>query len=114
MPRFIGGSTLNGCCMTGNQISVCKDTTRFFWNLSQKLLDMAEAIDKKIYDLQNKVCSNGSGILFAKIDAPKQMVGIKVEYMEYIKRYGPPTDGIFDPVKLEELRIELGGLTAIA
>jgi hypothetical protein len=110
MPRYIEGSVVKSC----NQPSLCKDTTRFFWNLSQKLLDMAEAIDKKIYDLQNKVCApGGGGILFAKIDAPKQTVGVKVEYMEYLKRYGPPEDGIFDPVKLEQLRIELGGLTAL-
>lgn len=108
MPRYIEGNSLKGCCPSGGSQLICKDTTRFFWNLSQKLLDMAEAIDKKIYDLENKVCSDGRGIFFAKIDAPKQAVGVKMEYLEYIKRYGPPTDGIFDPVKLEALRVELG------
>jgi hypothetical protein len=112
MPRYIEGTASKACCPT-NQ-TTCKDTTKFFWNLSQKLLDMAEAIDKKIFDLQNKVCSRDSGILFAELEVPKQVVGIKYEYIEYIKRYGPPTDGIFDPVKLEALRIELGGLTPIA
>jgi hypothetical protein len=107
MPRYIEGTASKACCPT-NQTN-CKDTTKFFWNLSQKLLDMAEAIDKKIYDLENRVCDGPTGtILFAKVDIPKQTVGIKREYIEYIKRYGSPDDGIFDPVKLELLRVEFG------
>lgn len=33
---------------------------------------------------------------------------IKIEYVQYIIKYGIPDDGIFEPSKLNELRIELG------
>jgi hypothetical protein len=35
-------------------------------------------------------------------------LGIKYEYVEYIKQYGPPPDGIFNEEKLAAIRIELG------
>lgn len=70
---------------------------------------MSKAIEKRMEELANKVPPpQQSGFLFAKIDTPVMTVGVKMEYVEYIKRYGPPIKGKFDEEKLEELRAELG------
>jgi hypothetical protein len=38
--------------------------------------------------------------LSAKVDT-------KYEYLFYIRRYGPPTNGIFDPIYLDLIRAEI-------
>ena len=105
-----GGGGNGGCC--GD--SYCKDSSRFFSSLATKLLEMTTAITKRIDDIK-KNCGNshgaGKGFLLASIDAPQMTLGVKYEYIEYIKRYGPPTDGKFDETKLQLLREELGMVT---
>ena len=64
---------------------------------------------KKQFEECNKNCGEKAmGAMLVSIDAPKMNLGVKMEYLEYIKRYGPPCDGKFCEEKLERLRIELG------
>jgi hypothetical protein len=73
---------------------------------------MTQAIDKKIEDIKERCKRNNNnkqtGFLFASIETPTLAIGVKYEYIEYITRYGPPKDGVFDEKILEALRIELG------
>ena len=81
----------------------------FFDNLATKLMDMSISIQKQMEELRNKQCQEKqAGFLFASITAPKMILGVAYEYVEYITRYGPPPRGQFDPVRLEQIRIELG------
>jgi hypothetical protein len=88
--------------------STCKDTVLFFSKLATKLLEMAESINTKMEDLKNKVVYIPKGVLLAEIETPQMVIGVRYEYVEYIKRFGPPENGIFDEGRLEALRIELG------
>jgi hypothetical protein len=89
--------------------SIDRNSAIFFNNLATKLLEMTEAIEKRIDELENRPCPTETrGVLFASIDAPVMNIGIKYEYIEYIKRYGPPQGGQFDETKLNAIRIELG------
>jgi len=110
MARYIlvnnpnGNSGYNCCCD-----SIDGNAAIFFNNLAKKLVDMSKSIEKRIEDLSNKVCQPESkGILMASIDTPSMMLGIKYEYVEYVRRYGPPIKGKFDPILLEEIRTDLG------
>jgi hypothetical protein len=72
-------------------------------------MDMTVAINKRIEKLQSQTnCSGGKGVLLASIDAPVMMIAIKPEFLEYIRRYGPPEGGKFDQQKLQIVRTELG------
>lgn len=109
MPSYITKlvNTVGGICCPN---TFSKDSSKFFSSLATKLLEMTTAINKRIDDIKKncKSSSGGGGVLLASIDAPQMTLGVKYEYIEYIKRFGPPTDGIFDEKKLEDLRIELG------
>jgi hypothetical protein len=108
MSRYINKGSLLNCGPCNSSADYCKDTTRFFSNLADKLKKMAIAINDRIDDLKNQSCQTIPGaIVFATVEMPKMTVGIKYEYVEYIKRYGPPDDGKFDPIKLDLLRKEL-------
>ena len=97
----------DGCCCSDNSID--RNSAIFFNNLALKLLEMSTTIEERMKELSNKVCvPQTSGVLFASIDTPTMTLGVKYEYVEYIKRYGPPKKGKFDEEKLEEIRIELG------
>jgi len=109
MPSYLlsSKSTLNdtNCCCDN---SIDGNTAIFFNNLATKLLDMSNAIELRMNELKNKVCvSQKQGIFMASIETPSMSLGIKYEYIEYIKRYGPPYNGIFDECKLNDIRIEL-------
>lgn len=110
MPSYLlsgnikNGST-SGCCCDS---SIDSNSATFFNNLATKLLDMSKTIQKKMDDLSNQVCKPTTGFSIVKIDTPSMLLGVKYEYMEYIKRYGPPDDGIFEEALLEKIRVELG------
>lgn len=109
MPAYITKSV--GGYGAGGGIS-CQDSScnsKFFSSLANKLLEMATAINKRIDDIK-KNCSKTTerGFLLASIETPVMQLGVKYEYLEYIKRFGPPVDGKFDEAKLEQLRIEFG------
>jgi hypothetical protein len=111
MPTYIVSKTK---CITtsgssgGGGGSTCKDTVKFFGSLAAKLLDMAETIEKRIDKIKNEIYNPSKGFLLAQIDAPRMVIGVRYEYVEYIKRFGPPDNGIFDEAKLTALRQELG------
>jgi hypothetical protein len=109
MPNYIIKQHLHSR-NTGCETSYCKDSAIFFNDLATKLLEMASAIDTRIEEIQ-KNCHNsgsGKGVYFASVEVVPMTVGIKYEYIEYIKIYGPPTDGVFDETKLQQLRVKLG------
>jgi hypothetical protein len=99
-----GGYQTQGGCS-----SFSRDSSNFFSDLATKLLEMTTAVNKRIEDIK-KNCggSKQSGFFLASIEAPVMNLGVKYEYIEYIKRFGPPTDGKFEEEKLKQLRIELG------
>jgi hypothetical protein len=112
MPTYIVSNTFNNILSGANGCSnavVCRDTTRFFDKLATKLKDMAEAVNKRIEEIKESAkCQKAEGFILASIDVPQMTLDIKYEYVEYIKRYGPPENGIFDETKLAALRVELG------
>ncbi len=98
------GGGMGACCDN----TVDRNSAMFFSNLATKLLDMSKAIEKRMEELANKACATESGgFLFASIDTPTMAIGVKYEYIEYIKRYGPPHRGKFDQEKLRHIRREL-------
>lgn len=110
--KSVGGFSSTGgaggdCCCSDNSID--RNSAIFFNNLALKLLEMSKTIEARMEELSHRVCSTETkGFLLASIDTPQMVVGVKYEYVEYIKRYGPPSDGIFEEAKLVALRTELG------
>jgi hypothetical protein len=108
MPRFLitnNSATNSGCCCDN---SIDRNSAVFFNKLALKLMDMTQAIEKRMEEMSNRCAGPQKGFLLASIDTPKMNLGIKYEYIEYIKRYGPPVKGKFDETLLQGLRIELG------
>ena len=97
------------CCCDDNSID--RNSAIFFNNLATKLLDMSRAIEQRVKDLVEQARCNtgdGKGVYIASIETPVMSLGIKYEYVEYVKRYGPPPKGKFDTTILNQLRVELG------
>jgi hypothetical protein len=93
-------------CVTENN---SRDTIMFYSKIASKLLMMSETINERIEEMKKNLCTKGeSGVLLASIEAPVMTIAIKYEYIEYIRRYGPPDEGKFDEYKLEKIRKELG------
>lgn len=94
------------CCAP----EACQSSLVFFNTLSEKMLDMVTTLKTQFEKCAANANNNSTarGFILAKIDAKPPTLGIKYEYLEYIKRYGPPSDGQFDPVLLQQLRTELG------
>ena len=70
---------------------------------------MSRTIDARMSELANKVCEPASkGFVLASIDTPQMVLGVSYEFVEYIKRHGPPVNGKFDPARLATIRAELG------
>ena len=105
MPRYIVYQSVNDGCDT----TIDRNSAVFFNNLATKLLAMSKAIQTKMDDLANKVCSPNEygGFVLVSIDTPQMLLGVKYEYIEYIKRYGPPIKGQFNENLLDKLRKEL-------
>ena len=86
-----------------------RDTIVFFSKLASKLLIMSETISQRMEEMKKNMCHKSErGVLLASIEAPVMTIAIKYEYIEYIKEYGPPTEGKFDEVKLTNIRNKLG------
>ncbi len=98
----IGGTTGNtigsGCC-------VCPSQTGFLSTLADKLKAMVESLQTQFDELRNKALSYGEGAILTSIESSAE-VGVRVEYILYIQRYGPPLDGVFDEELLNGLRAE--------
>jgi hypothetical protein len=113
MPQYItkGNNSYNGNCCTTSSDS-CQSSVTFFSTLSQKMLEMVDTLQKQFQECkENAKPTEVKGFFLASIDAPTSLIGVKYEYLEYINRYGPPKDGIFDEILLAKLRSELGIVT---
>ena len=87
----------------------CPSTTIFLQTLTDKLYDMALSLQQQFIDLQNfknNTTQKGEGAILAAIDV-RGSVTVKMEYVYYIQRYGPPINGIFDPIYLDLIRAEI-------
>ena len=100
-------SSSGGCC--------CPSSTVFLDTLTNKLIEMTTSLQTQFADLlANSMATRtvGKGPLLANISI-RANVQYKSEYFIYIMRYGPPVDGIFDPVYLDLIRIELENGTLV-
>jgi len=112
MPQYLFGNQSN-TSNTSGCAEPCETSITFFSNLSEKMLAMVESLKKQFEECKNKIPQpGGRGFFLAKITTTSGAMGIKQEYMEYIKRYGPPLNGKFDETLLQKLRDELGISTA--
>jgi hypothetical protein len=103
--NFSGNSTASACCAP----EACQSSLLFFNALSGKMLDMVSTLKQQFAECAaNATNTVASGFFLVKISTKSGTLGVKLEYVEYIKRYGPPTDGIFDETLLQQLRDELG------
>jgi len=97
----LSGSSNDGCC--------CPSSTVFLQTLTDKLIAMTTSLKKQFADLEaNSLATRvaGRGAFLASISL-KGNITSKEEYFIYLMRYGPPVNGIFDPVYLELIRVEL-------
>ena len=95
-----GSSTDAGNCC-------CPSSTKFLETLTNKLVDMTNSLKTQFSELvKPPVNTGGRGIFLATVDA-SQVVQVRYEYLYYIRRYGPPVNGIFDPVYLDLIRAEI-------
>jgi hypothetical protein len=66
---------------------------------------MSKTIQERISKITSQICNKSEkGVLLASIDAPVMTIAINYEYIEYIKQFGPPCNGIFDEDKLNIIR----------
>ena len=112
MPRFINKNiaTMNGV-ISGSDLypALYSDkSVQFFSTLSEQLVTMTEALKLQFENLRLEALARcADGPIMADVTAPKLNLGIKFEYIQYINKYGPPPNGQFDPVILEQVRQEL-------
>ncbi len=86
----------NSCC--------CPSTTKFFQELATKLKEMTLSLKEQFSKLQAPMTS---GLVLAEIKNEVEPAGIKMEYVYYIQRYGPPPGGKFDQTLLDLIRAEI-------
>ncbi len=94
-----GPSDTGGCC--------CPSSTKFLETLTDKLIEMTNSLKEQFSELVKPPSNTGAkGVLLATIPLSAN-VDSKIEYFMYVNRYGPPTNGIFDPIYLDLIRAEL-------
>ncbi len=95
-------STSGGC-----GTAMC--SLEFFETLTDKLTCMVTSLQEQFEECHAAAKPQyADGFVLVEVDIPKATIGVKLEYIEYIKRYGPPCDGKFCEEKLRCLRAELG------
>ena len=70
---------------------------------------MALSLQQQFIDLQtfkNNTTQKGQGAILAAIEV-KGSVVLRMEYIYYLGRFGPPINGVFDPIYLELIRAEI-------
>ena len=111
-----GAITSTGSSSSSSNSSVsccCPSTTIFLQTLTDKLYDMALSLKQQFADLANFRNNNmqkGEGAIIAAITV-RATLTVKNEYPIYIQRYGPPINGIFDPIYLDLIRAEIAAGT---
>jgi hypothetical protein len=124
MPRHVivrtgGARTMTG--MTPTQLQSFSSTSNgggcatamcsleFFETLTDKLVCMVTSLQEQFEECHAAAQPQyAEGFVLVEVEIPKQTLGVKLEYLEYIKRYGPPCDGKFCEEKLRCLRAEMG------
>lgn len=111
MPSLITAADLtnysgtSGCCQNETP---CQSSLIFFSKLSDKLLIMVESLKTQFEECRSKCMGTPSqGAILVSVDAPQVTLGVRYEFIEYIKRYGPPVAGIFDENLLNIIRQQL-------
>lgn len=99
-PTVTPSSNSANCC--------CPSSTLFLESLTNKLIAMTTSLKQQFTDLKNNQKQ------FLGPQAPRLVeiqvetnVSVKYEYILYLKRYGPPVNGIFDPIYMSLIRAEL-------
>jgi hypothetical protein len=92
---------------TGNALCYTKSLD-FLGNLANKLSELTNSLKTQFDTLRNQIPSTTGGTILASVTIRSPPIGIRYEYFEYITRYGPPVDGIFNPDYLTVIRRELG------
>ena len=94
------GSSINNCCGPSS--------TKFLEKLTTKLITMTTSLKQQFEDLKNNQKE------FVGPPAPrlveitvKANISVKHVYYMYLRRYGPPINGIFDPDYIRLLQAEL-------
>jgi len=103
-PNFANGQINNGLTTSNN--CCCPSTTNFLETLTNKLYDMAVSLKQQFAEFAAIRGSRAQGAVIASIGA-SCAIQVKQEYILYIKRYGPPVNGIFDEDLLTILRAEI-------
>lgn len=92
-------SDAGSCC--------CPSSTKFLETLTDKLIDMTTSLKTQFAELvRPPPVTVGRGFLIASVSV-SATVSVRREYLIYLDRYGPPIDGIFDPVYLDLIRAEI-------
>ena len=102
-------NTTNSSTVSSSGSCCCPSTTIFLQTLTDKLYDMALSLKQQFADLanfRNNTYQKAQGALLASISV-QGSVTLKLEYIIYVQRYGPPINGIFDPIYLDLIRAEI-------
>lgn len=95
----VSSSDAGNCC--------CPSSTKFLETLTDKLIDMTNSLKTQFAELVRPLPVSGkSGFLIASVSVSATVI-VRREYTIYVNRYGPPVNGIFDPVYLDLIRAEL-------
>ena len=85
----------------------CPSSTKFLETLTDKLIEMTNSLKTQFAELVKPPAPGGSRGFFLATIPLTAKVTTKYEYVFYIRRYGPPTNGIFDPIYLDLIRAEI-------
>ena len=112
MPRYIQYGAGGGHCKSSQQCCSASDyesSVNFFSKLSDKLSAMVTTVQTQFNEYKTEIdkFTTPKGIV-SKVETPAMVLGVGQEYIIYIQRFGPPPVGIFDPAKLQAIRVELG------
>ena len=100
-------STGGGSADAGGANCCCPSSTKFLETLTDKLIEMTNSLKEQFEELKkNQGPIDTKGILLVNVEVSAN-VSFRYEYVIYIQRYGPPTNGIFDPIYLDLIRAEL-------
>jgi hypothetical protein len=96
-----------------NSISQYTNTTSytsaigFYGKLAEKLKEMTQSLITQFSELtEQHSIHKGAFLAEASVKVPE--VNIRYEYIIYVKRYGPPENGVFDENILDAIRKEMG------
>jgi hypothetical protein len=93
------GTDAGGCC--------CPSSTKFLETLTNKLIEMTTSLKEQFSELVKPPSADAPrGVFFATVPLSAS-VNTRQEYFIYVNRYGPPVNGIFDPIYLDLIRAEL-------